>query len=108
MSDALGKIQRNRKYHNAKPTTGLEDGPLKMYLDQYLKDKRARTNLLDNKNANYGSEIKQYEDIILRLINSAEKQKRTQVELLIDGYKEMTKENLDIEKEWSKTDIDWD
>jgi len=54
------------------------------------------------------SKRESYEDIILRLINSAEKQKRTQVELLIDGYKEMTKENLDIEKEWSKTDIDWD
>ncbi len=46
-----------------------------------------------------------YEDIILRLINLAEKQRRIQIKLLVEGYKEIAEENLNIEKEWSKIDL---
>ncbi len=49
-----------------------------------------------------------YEDVIMRLIESAEKQKRTQAEFLIQGYKEMAQESLKITKEWAVTETNWD
>ncbi|MEK6861199.1 MAG: antitoxin VapB family protein [Nanoarchaeota archaeon] len=49
-----------------------------------------------------------YEDIIKRLIESVEKQKRIRTELLIEGYKEMARESLDITKEWAVTETNWD
>jgi len=49
-----------------------------------------------------------YEEVILKLIDSAEKQKRADTALLIEGYKEMYKESLKITKEWSTADLDWD
>lgn len=48
-----------------------------------------------------------YEEVIMRLIESTEKQKRTQAELLIQGYKEMAQESLKITKEWAPTEADW-
>lgn len=41
-----------------------------------------------------------YEEVILNLMEIAEKCKREQKELLIEGCKEMTKENLKITKEF--------
>lgn len=47
-----------------------------------------------------------YEEIILSLMKTAEKCKREQEQLLIEGYKEMAEENLRIEKEWEGTLMD--
>jgi len=41
-----------------------------------------------------------YEDVIINLMNIAEKCKREQEELLIEGCKVMAKENLKITKEF--------
>ena len=51
-----------------------------------------------------------YEEVILSLMNIAEKCKREQEQLLIEGYKEMAKESLRITKEWESTDatLDWE
>ncbi|MDO8741503.1 MAG: hypothetical protein Q7J54_08135 [Candidatus Woesearchaeota archaeon] len=48
-----------------------------------------------------------YEEVILNLMNVAEKCKREQKSLLIEGYKEMTKESLAVSKEWSNADKVW-
>lgn len=50
-----------------------------------------------------------YEDIIVRMMQIIEKHKREEIELLIEGCKEMAEENLRITKEWSATDnqLDW-
>lgn len=51
-----------------------------------------------------------YEEVILNLMKIAEKQKREQEKLLIEGYKEMTKESLKINKEFEaiEEDFDWE
>ncbi len=51
-----------------------------------------------------------YEQVILNLMKIAEKQKRGQEQLLIEGYKEMAEESLRITKEWENTDatLDWE
>ena len=51
-----------------------------------------------------------YEQVILNLMEIAEKQKRGQEQLLIEGYKEMAEESLKITKEWEATDatLDWE
>lgn len=51
-----------------------------------------------------------YEQVILRLMQAVEKQKREQKELLIEGCKVMAKENLKIMKEFSSADreSDWE
>jgi len=51
-----------------------------------------------------------YEDIILRMMNIVEKQKRAQTKLLVEGYKEMSQHNLKICKDWEKIDseLDWE
>ena len=49
-----------------------------------------------------------YEDAILRLMDFVEEQKRKQEDLLIEGYKEMTKESLKITKEFENIDEDFD
>ncbi len=41
-----------------------------------------------------------YEDVILKLMEIAEKSKREQEQLLIEGCKEMAEENLKITKEF--------
>ena len=50
-----------------------------------------------------------YEQVILNLMKIAEKCKREQEHLLIEGYKEMAEESLAITKEWESTDstLDW-
>lgn len=48
-----------------------------------------------------------YEDVIIRIIDSFEKQKRSQVKLLIEGYKETAEEDLKQIKEWSTLELDW-
>lgn len=51
-----------------------------------------------------------YEEVILSLMKTAEKCKREQEQLLIEGYKEMAEESLRIAKEWESTDatLDWE
>ncbi len=51
-----------------------------------------------------------YEQIILRLIMIAEKCKRTQEELLIEGYKVMAEESLRIceEFKYADSELDWE
>jgi len=49
-----------------------------------------------------------YEDVIFQLIEAVEKQKRTRSELLIQGYKEMAEESINITKDWSTAEKDWD
>jgi predicted CopG family antitoxin len=41
-----------------------------------------------------------YEEVIVKMMNELEKQKREQEQLLIEGCKEMAKENLKITKEF--------
>lgn len=50
-----------------------------------------------------------YEEVILSLMKIAEKCKRTQESLLIEGCKEMAEESLKITKDWEATDskLDW-
>lgn len=51
-----------------------------------------------------------YEKVILNLMKIAEKYKREQEQLLIEGYKEMADESLRITKEWESTEttFDWE
>jgi len=50
-----------------------------------------------------------YEQTILKLINSKEESKRKKEELIIEGCKEMAKDNLKITKEWEHVDTkDWE
>lgn len=51
-----------------------------------------------------------YEEVILNLMKIAEKQKRGQEQLLIEGYKEMAEESLKITKEFEaiEEDFDWE
>ncbi|MEK6891070.1 MAG: antitoxin VapB family protein [Nanoarchaeota archaeon] len=52
------------------------------------------------------TEKETYEDVILNLMKLAEKHKREQEQLLIEGYKEMAEESLRIAKEWEGTLMD--
>ena len=47
-----------------------------------------------------------YEEVILNLMKIAEKHKREQEQLLIEGYKEMADESLRIAREWEGTLMD--
>lgn len=51
-----------------------------------------------------------YEEVILNLMKIVEQYRRKQKELLIEGYKEMAKESLEICKEWKHVDseLDWE
>lgn len=49
-----------------------------------------------------------YEEVIARLIETVEKQRRVRKELLIEGYKEMSEHSLMVSKEWANADKDWD
>ena len=50
-----------------------------------------------------------YEDVIVKMMKSIEKNKREQKKLLIEGYKEMAEESLKINKEFEaiEEDFDW-
>lgn len=51
-----------------------------------------------------------YEDVIVKLLKEAEKQKRGKEEFMIEGAKEMAEDMLRITKEWEATDstLDWE
>ncbi len=51
-----------------------------------------------------------YEEVIIKLMKIAEKYKKDQEELLIEGYKVMAKDMIEINKEWESvdSDIDWE
>jgi len=48
-----------------------------------------------------------YEQVILYLMQIAEKYRREQEQLLIEGYKEMAKENLKVNKEFELIEEDF-
>ena len=49
-----------------------------------------------------------YEDVIVKLVSLAEKQKKKQRDLMIEGCKEMAKDSLQELKDWKYTEKDWD
>jgi len=51
-----------------------------------------------------------YEDIIVKMINQVDEQKRKHVELMIEGAKETAEESLKITKEFEaiEEDFDWE
>ena len=51
-----------------------------------------------------------YEEVILNLMKIAEKCKREQKQLLIEGCRVMAKDMIEINKEWetADSDIDWE
>ena len=51
-----------------------------------------------------------YEEVIVKMMDELEEQKRKQKELLIEGCKEMAQDMLKITKEWETTDsqLDWE
>lgn len=51
-----------------------------------------------------------YEEVIINLMKTAEKCKREQEQLLIEGCKVMAKDMIAINKEWENidSDIDWE
>lgn len=51
-----------------------------------------------------------YEEVILNLMKTAEKCKREQKQLLIEGCKVMAKDMIEINKEWEvvDSDVDWE
>ena len=51
-----------------------------------------------------------YEEVILNLMKTAEKCKREQEQLLIEGCKVMAKDMIEINREWEgvDSDIDWE
>ncbi len=49
-----------------------------------------------------------YEDVIVKLMNLLEKQKRNNDELIIQGYKEISNESLKISKEFESVEKDWE
>ena len=51
-----------------------------------------------------------YEQVILNLMKTVEKCKREQEQLLIEGYKVMAKDMIEINKEWEvvDSDINWE
>jgi len=51
-----------------------------------------------------------YEDVIVKMMKSIEKNKREQKKLLIEGCIEMAEDSLRITKEWEATDskLDWE
>ena len=53
-------------------------------------------------------EKESYEEVILKLMEKVEMEKRKNKELLIEGYKEMAEDSLKINEEWSNADVDWD
>lgn len=49
-----------------------------------------------------------YEEVIVKMMRNTEEQMRKQKQLLKEGYIEMAKESININKEWSSIDKDWD
>ena len=49
-----------------------------------------------------------YEQVILNLMEIAEKHKREQEQLLIEGCRVMAEDMIEINKEWEVTDSDFD
>jgi predicted CopG family antitoxin len=49
-----------------------------------------------------------YEDVIVKLIRDAEKVKRKNIDLMIEGAKETAEESLKITKEFESIDEDFD
>ena len=49
-----------------------------------------------------------YEDLIVKMINQIDEQKRKNIELMIEGAKETAEESLKIAKEFEAIDEDFD
>ena len=54
------------------------------------------------------NERETYEDIIVKMMNQLEIQKRTNTNLMIEGAKETSEESLKITKEFEKIEKDFD
>jgi predicted CopG family antitoxin len=67
-----------------------------IHLNEFVKDK------LDELKSNKET----YEQVIINLIEVADRCKREQKDLLIEGCKEMAEESLKIAKEWEDTLMD--
>ena len=48
-----------------------------------------------------------YEEVIINLMRITEEHKRKRKKLLAEGYKEMARESLKVNKDWSVADKDW-
>ena len=49
-----------------------------------------------------------YEEVIVKMMDELDKQKRKQRDLIIEGYKEMAEETLKMTKEFEKIEEDFD
>ena len=51
-----------------------------------------------------------YEEVIVKMMDTLEEQKRKEKELMIEGYQEMTEESLKITREFEaiEEDFDWE
>ena len=49
-----------------------------------------------------------YEDVIVKMMEKIDEEKRKRKELLIEGYKEMAEESRRTAKEWAAADSKWD
>ncbi|MEK6915521.1 MAG: hypothetical protein AABW89_03195 [Nanoarchaeota archaeon] len=49
-----------------------------------------------------------YEEVIVKMIKQLDEQKKRQRDLLIEGYKEMAEESLNMTKEFEKIEEDFD
>jgi len=54
------------------------------------------------------SDSETYEQVIVKLAERAEKEKRAKEQLMIERYKKYAKDDLKIAKEWEPTELDWD
>lgn len=56
------------------------------------------------------SDRETYEDIIVKMINQIDEQKRKNIELMIEGAKETAEESMKITKEFEaiEEDFDWE
>jgi hypothetical protein len=120
LSDALGKIQINRKYNNTKPTTGLESGRLKVFLDEFIaKKEKMRTSIFGKKEIIYKKSKKtelsipelpedlNWEEITIRFLNGDEVQitakelvRQTNYELM--GFQDQKTKNPNLQWEFLK------
>ena len=73
-------------------------------MEQAISTIQLRNNVKIHLNSMREKSNETYEEVILRMIKTIEKQKKEQKELLIEGYKEMAEENLKIMDEFSAVD----
>lgn len=121
LSDALGKIQINRKYNNTKPTTGLESGRLKVFLGEFIaKKEKMRTSIFGKKEIIYKKSKKtelsipelpedlNWEEITIRFLNGDDVQitakgKTFSSSYELMGFKDQKTKNPNLQWKFLKT-----